>query len=122
MPVALTGLMFLQSRIQPMTGDSAQQKMLMYGMPLMFGVMGLWFPAGLTVYITTNTILGLAHTLWMKRGAPVPVKGLAKSEPAASSTTSSTSSTDREQQQEEAGHRRRVDRVDVVGRQRRQRR
>ena len=90
MPVALTGLMFLQSRIQPMTGDSAQQKMLMYGMPLMFGVMGLWFPAGLTVYITTNTILGLAHTLWMKRGADVPVKGLAKSEPAASSSTSST--------------------------------
>lgn len=82
MPVALTGMMFLQSRLQPATGDSAQQKMLMYGMPLMFGVMGLWFPAGLTVYITTNTILGLAHTLWMKRGGDVPVKGLAKTEPA----------------------------------------
>ena len=39
-----------------------------------------------------NTILGLAHTLWMKRGTPVPVKGLAKSEPAASSTTSSEKS------------------------------
>ena len=89
MPVALTGLMFLQSRMQPATGDSAQQKMLMYGMPLMFGVMGLWFPAGLTVYITTNTILGLAHTLWMKRGGDVPLKGLS-AKPDAAKTEAST--------------------------------
>ena len=73
LPVALTGLMFLQSKIQPMTGDSMQQKMIMYGMPLMFGVMGLWFPSGLTVYITTNTVLGILHSLYMKRSsAPVP--------------------------------------------------
>ncbi|MBK9035056.1 MAG: membrane protein insertase YidC [Myxococcales bacterium] len=74
LPVSLMGLMFLQSKLQPMTGDSAQQKMLMYGMPLMFGVMGLWFPAGLTVYITTNTILGVLHTLYMKRTTPPPPK------------------------------------------------
>ena len=73
LPVALTGLMFLQSRIQPATGDSMQQKMIMYGMPLMFGVMGLWFPSGLTVYITTNTVLGILHSLYMKRSsAPLP--------------------------------------------------
>ena len=72
LPVSLMGLMFAQSKLQPATGDSAQQKMLTYGMPLMFGVMGLWFPAGLTVYITTNTILGIAHTLYMKRSTPAP--------------------------------------------------
>jgi YidC/Oxa1 family membrane protein insertase len=75
LPIALTGLMFLQSRIQPATGDSMQQKMIMYGMPLMFGVMGLWFPSGLTVYITTNTVLGILHSLYMKRSAaktPLP--------------------------------------------------
>lgn len=71
LPIALTGLMFLQSRIQPATTtDSMQQKMIMYGMPLMFGVMGLWFPSGLTVYITTNTVLGILHSLYMKRTAP----------------------------------------------------
>ena len=48
--------------------------MLTYGLPLMFGVMGLWFPAGLTVYITTNTLLGIAHTMYMKRSSPLPVK------------------------------------------------
>ncbi|MBK7191850.1 MAG: membrane protein insertase YidC [Myxococcales bacterium] len=74
LPVSLMGLMFLQSKLQPTTGDNAQQKMLTYGLPLMFGVMGLWFPAGLTVYITTNTVLGLLHTLYMKRSSPPPVK------------------------------------------------
>jgi hypothetical protein len=68
------GLMFLQSKLQPATTDNAQQKMLTYGLPLMFGVMGLWFPAGLTVYITTNTLLGIAHTMYMKRSSPLPVK------------------------------------------------
>lgn len=70
LPVALVGLMFLQSKLQPMTTtDSTQQKIMMYGMPLMFGGMGFYFPAGLTVYITTNTLLGIAHTLYMKRDA-----------------------------------------------------
>jgi YidC/Oxa1 family membrane protein insertase len=70
LPVSLMGLMFLQSKLQPATTDNAQQKMLTYGLPLMFGVMGLWFPAGLTVYITTNTLLGIAHTMYMKRSSP----------------------------------------------------
>jgi YidC/Oxa1 family membrane protein insertase len=74
LPVSLMGLMFLQSKLQPATTDNAQQKMLTYGLPLMFGVMGLWFPAGLTVYITTNTLLGIAHTMYMKRSSPPPVK------------------------------------------------
>jgi YidC/Oxa1 family membrane protein insertase len=74
LPISLMGLMFLQSKLQPMTGDNAQQKMLTYGLPLMFGVMGLWFPAGLTVYITTNTVLGLLHTVYMKRSSPPPAK------------------------------------------------
>jgi len=78
LPVALTGLMFLQSRIQPATGDSMQQKMIQYGMPLMFGVMGLWFPSGLTVYITTNTVLGILHALYMKRSSPLATPPAAK--------------------------------------------
>lgn len=82
LPVSLMGLMFLQSKLQPATTDNAQQKMLTYGLPLMFGVMGLWFPAGLTVYITTNTLLGIAHTLYMKRTTPTPAKPAPKAEAA----------------------------------------
>ena len=70
LPVALMGMMFLQSRLQPATGDSAQQKILMYGMPLMFGGMSLFFPSGLTVYIFTNTFLGIMHSLYMNRTTP----------------------------------------------------
>lgn len=67
LPITLMGMMFLQSRLQPATGDSAQQKILMYGMPLMFGGMSLFFPSGLTVYIFTNTTLGIVHSLYMNR-------------------------------------------------------
>ena len=70
LPLTLTGMMFLQSKIQPATGDSMQQKILMYGMPLMFGGMSLFFPSGLTVYIFTNTFLGIMHTLFMNRKTP----------------------------------------------------
>ena len=34
-------------------------------MPLIFGAMSLFFPAGLTLYISTNSILTLAHHLYM---------------------------------------------------------
>ena len=42
----------------------------MYGMPLMFGGMSLFFPSGLTVYIFTNTTLGILHSLYMNRTTP----------------------------------------------------
>jgi YidC/Oxa1 family membrane protein insertase len=67
LPVALMGMMFLQSRMSPATVDNFQQKMMIYGLPLMFGVMSFFFPAGLTVYILTNTSLSLLHTLYMKK-------------------------------------------------------
>jgi YidC/Oxa1 family membrane protein insertase len=70
LPITLTGMMFLQSKLQPATGDSMQQKILMYGMPLMFGGMSLFFPSGLTVYIFTNTVLGILHSVWMNRTTP----------------------------------------------------
>ncbi|MBZ0235833.1 MAG: membrane protein insertase YidC [Deltaproteobacteria bacterium] len=80
-PIALTGLMFLQSKVQPATGDSMQQKMLMYGLPLMFGVMGLYFPSGLGVYMVTNSFLSIGHTLYMKRSdGKTPPKATAKAE------------------------------------------
>jgi YidC/Oxa1 family membrane protein insertase len=67
LPVVVTATMFLQSRLQPVTGDSAQQKMMMYGMPLMFGFMGLFFPAGLSLYMFTNTVLSALHSLYMNK-------------------------------------------------------
>jgi membrane protein insertase Oxa1/YidC/SpoIIIJ len=51
----------------------------------MFGVMGFFFPAGLSLYISTNTILTLFHHLYMHRsGGSEPAK--AAVEPAPSAT------------------------------------
>ena len=67
MPVILIVTMFIQARLTPQTGDSRQQKFLQYGMPLMFGVMSFFFPAGLTVYIFTNTVLSALHSIYMNK-------------------------------------------------------
>jgi YidC/Oxa1 family membrane protein insertase len=67
LPVVVTGTMFLQTKLQPATGDSTQQKIILYGMPLMFGIMGLFFPAGLTLYMFTNTVLSALHSVYMNK-------------------------------------------------------
>jgi YidC/Oxa1 family membrane protein insertase len=67
LPVVLVGTMFVQARLTPASGDKMQQKMLQYGMPLMFGVMSFFFPAGLTLYIFTNTILSALHSVYMNK-------------------------------------------------------
>jgi YidC/Oxa1 family membrane protein insertase len=66
LPVFMTGMMLLQSLLTPATATGAQQKMLTYGMPIIFGGMSLFFPAGLTLYIATNSILTLLHHLYMR--------------------------------------------------------
>ncbi|MBK9072107.1 MAG: YidC/Oxa1 family insertase periplasmic-domain containing protein [Myxococcales bacterium] len=73
LPVVLTGTMFIQSRLTPVAGDAMQQKMLMYGMPLLFGVMSFFFPSGLSVYILTNTLLTIGHTMYMNRNNPAAI-------------------------------------------------
>ena len=67
LPVFMTVTMLLQSKLTPQTATGMQQKILTYGMPLMFGGFSLFFPAGLTLYISTNTVLTLFHHLYMRR-------------------------------------------------------
>jgi YidC/Oxa1 family membrane protein insertase len=74
MPFALMGMMFLQTRLTPSTATGANQKIIMYGMPLMFGVFSFFFPAGLTLYIFTNTCLTAAHHLYLHKDARAEAK------------------------------------------------
>ena len=71
-PVVLTAIMFLQARISPQAVDSQQQKMMQYIMPVMFGFMSLVFPAGLAIYMFTNTLLSMTHQLWMNKNMDKP--------------------------------------------------
>ncbi len=72
LPVILMATMFAQARLQPMgpamdPSQKMQQRMMQYGMPLMFGVMSFFFPAGLTLYIFTNTCLSALHSIYMNK-------------------------------------------------------
>jgi YidC/Oxa1 family membrane protein insertase len=70
----LTGvLMFAQQKLSP-TPPDPQQKMMMYMMPVMFTAISLFLPAGLTVYILTNTLLTMLQQWWMNRHEPKPTK------------------------------------------------
>ncbi|MBO6935707.1 MAG: membrane protein insertase YidC [Deltaproteobacteria bacterium] len=57
LPVFVALLMHVQQRLTPTTADSAQMKMMMYFMPLMIGAFMLFLPAGLCLYMVTNSVL-----------------------------------------------------------------
>ncbi len=73
LPIAVMAMMFAQAKLSPATADSTQQKVMTYGLPLVFGMFSFVFPAGLVLYIFTNTLLSAVHHLWMNRtGEPQP--------------------------------------------------
>ncbi len=77
LPLVLGATMFVQQKVTPMQMDPAQQKIFTYFMPAMFTVFMLMLPAGLGVYMLTNSILGIAQTMgverYMKTHAPAEV-------------------------------------------------
>ena len=69
MPIILGFLMLAQSFFTPTAGvgDPTQQKIMRYGMPVMFAFMMLFLPAGLVLYILVNTVLTLLQNLIIRR-------------------------------------------------------
>ena len=67
LPVVLIITMFAQARLTPQTSAGTQQKIMMYGMPLMFGVASFFFASGLALYIFTNTFLSAMHSIYMNK-------------------------------------------------------
>jgi YidC/Oxa1 family membrane protein insertase len=70
LPIVLVVTMFAQARLTPQNPDPAQrtqQRIMQYGMPLLFGGMSWFFPAGLTLYIFTNTCLSALHSIYMNK-------------------------------------------------------
>ncbi len=66
-PILLGGSSFIQQKLMPAQGDPQQQKMMMYMMPAIFTFMMLVLPAGLGVYMLTNTWLGISQQLLVER-------------------------------------------------------
>jgi YidC/Oxa1 family membrane protein insertase len=67
LPILTGVLMFVQQKTQPTPPDS-QQKMMMYMTPVMFTAFSIFLPAGLTIYILTNTVLTFLQQYLMNRG------------------------------------------------------
>ncbi len=65
LPIALGGLMFLQQKLNPPAMDPMQAKMMMYGMPIMMSVFMLFLPAGLCLYMVTNSALSITQQKWI---------------------------------------------------------
>lgn len=66
-PLLLGGAMVAQQRLTPPAGmDKTQEKIMMF-MPIMFTAMMLSLPAGLTLYMLTNTCFGIAQQQWLFR-------------------------------------------------------
>lgn len=59
LPLILMAVTFLQQKIMPMAMDPAQQKIMMYVMPLMLGSIFMAVPAGLALYMLVNSVLSV---------------------------------------------------------------
>lgn len=74
-PAILGASSFIQQKLMPPQGDPMQQKMMQYMLPGIFIVMMLYLPAGLGVYMLTNTWLGIAQQVAVERYLQTKTQG-----------------------------------------------
>ena len=75
LPVLLGVSQIITSKLQPPALDAAQQRMMVWFMPIFFTFIMLNYPAGLLLYIFTNNILTVAQQAVLRRivgSAPTP--------------------------------------------------
>lgn len=66
-PLLLGLAMFLQQKLTPTTGlDKAQERIMMM-LPLFFTLMMLTLPAGMVLYMLTNTVISISQQQWLNR-------------------------------------------------------
>jgi YidC/Oxa1 family membrane protein insertase len=65
LPVLMGIAMFFQSRLTPVA-DPQQAKMMQW-MPVVFSVMMIYLPSGLTLYILVNTLFGIGQQYFLMR-------------------------------------------------------
>ena len=66
LPVLMMATMWIQYKLNPTPPDPVQAKVMML-MPLIFGVMFFFFPAGLVLYWLTNNILSIAQQWYVTK-------------------------------------------------------
>ncbi|MCX6129201.1 MAG: membrane protein insertase YidC [Proteobacteria bacterium] len=66
-PLLLGVGMFLQQKLTPNPGMDKNQEKIMLMMPVVFALMMLSMPAGMVLYMMTNTIVSIAQQQWLNR-------------------------------------------------------
>jgi len=75
LPVINMAVMWATQKLSPMVGVDPMQQKIMQFMPLVFGVMMVFFPSGLVLYWVINGGLSLLQQWWMiRRYSEAPVK------------------------------------------------
>ena len=68
LPIVLVVSMFIMQRMTPMTGmDPAQQKMMMFTMPIMMGFVFRFLASGLNLYYAESNLISLAQQAILNR-------------------------------------------------------
>jgi YidC/Oxa1 family membrane protein insertase len=79
LPLALGVLMFVQQKLAPPTGtDPMQAKMMLYMMPTMITSFMLFLPAGLCLYMFTNSALSILQQRFIEARLKANVPAIAK--------------------------------------------
>jgi YidC/Oxa1 family membrane protein insertase len=66
-PIILGAGMFLQQKLTPNPAMDKNQEKIMLMMPLVFSLMMLSLPAGMVIYMITNTIVSIIQQQWLNR-------------------------------------------------------
>lgn len=66
-PVILTAVMYLQQKLTPATISDPMQAKMMQFMPIIFGVMMVTLPSGLTLYMLVNAAASIAQQLYFNK-------------------------------------------------------
>ena len=66
LPLLMAATMYLQTSLSPTPADPIQARVMKI-MPVMMGVLFLWFPAGLVLYWLTNGLLGILQQWYITR-------------------------------------------------------
>ena len=66
-PLLLGVLMFIQQKLTPNPGMDKNQERIMLMMPIIFTFMMLSLPAGMVLYMMTNTIVSILQQQWLNR-------------------------------------------------------
>ncbi len=66
LPLLMMATMWIQYKLNPVPPDPVQARVMML-MPLIFGVMFFFFPAGLVLYWLTNNVLSIAQQWYVTK-------------------------------------------------------